>query len=161
MKNNFNGFTLLELVIVIIIIGALASLALPKLMMSVWKAYGVEAINQFNVTRQDIFRCCFMVGEIGDLCISCDSYEYLGTIGGNPNKNTARKFDYYIYWKYDAGVRFFVLVARFRQDTESAVVYIMNYDSVQRKVTEYSICGTKKFLGYGSCPVEVVAHCSL
>ena len=43
--NNKSGFTLLEILVVIIIVGVLASVAMPSLFKNVEKSRGSEALN--------------------------------------------------------------------------------------------------------------------
>ncbi len=50
------GFTLLEIMIVIIIIGVLASLALPRYIKVVEYARGLEALIQIGSLRQSMHR---------------------------------------------------------------------------------------------------------
>jgi len=56
-KYNKSGFTLLEIIIVIIIVGVLASLALPRFFATVEFSKSAEALNSLNVVRQSIERC--------------------------------------------------------------------------------------------------------
>ena len=56
-RNNRSGFTLLEIIIVIIIVGVLASLALPRLFKVVETSRGGEALNNASALRGSIARC--------------------------------------------------------------------------------------------------------
>ena len=65
------AFTLLELIIVIIIIGVLVKLALPKMFTLVERARAAEAVATFATLRSAIDRCILMVGAAGkdeELC---------------------------------------------------------------------------------------------
>ena len=52
-----NGFTLLELLVVLIIIGVLATLALPRLLRTVEFSRTAEALNAFTNIRSAVERC--------------------------------------------------------------------------------------------------------
>jgi prepilin-type N-terminal cleavage/methylation domain-containing protein len=52
-----SGFTLLEIIIVIIIVGVLASLALPRFFATVEFSRSTEALQNGSVVRQSIERC--------------------------------------------------------------------------------------------------------
>jgi len=54
---NKSGFTLLEIIIVIIIVGVLASIALPKFFRTVEYSRSTEALSSINSIRQSIERC--------------------------------------------------------------------------------------------------------
>ena len=56
MKNK-SGFTLLEIIIVIIIIGVLASLALPRFFRTVEYSRASEALASLGAIRQSFNRC--------------------------------------------------------------------------------------------------------
>jgi len=56
-QNNKSGFTLLEIIIVIIIVGVLASLALPRFFSTVEFSKSTEALASMSSIRQSIERC--------------------------------------------------------------------------------------------------------
>ncbi len=55
--NNKSGFTLLEIIIVIIIVGVLASLALPKFFQTVEFSKSTEALTTIGTLRGALERC--------------------------------------------------------------------------------------------------------
>mgnify|MGYP001604188964 CR=1 FL=1 len=57
IKNNKSGFTLLEIIIVIIIVGVLSSLALPRFFSTVEYSKSTEALMSMGVLRQSMERC--------------------------------------------------------------------------------------------------------
>lgn len=57
VRNNKSGFTLLEIIIVIIIVGVLASLALPRFFSTVEFSKSSEALNSIGVLRGAMERC--------------------------------------------------------------------------------------------------------
>lgn len=57
LKQNKSGFTLLEIIIVIIIVGVLASLALPRFFATVEFSKSAEALNAMSTIRQSLERC--------------------------------------------------------------------------------------------------------
>lgn len=60
LKANRSGFTLLEIIIVIIIIGVLASLALPRLFSTVEYSRSTEALSSIATIRSALERCYLM-----------------------------------------------------------------------------------------------------
>ncbi len=56
-QNKRKGFTLLEIIIVIIIIGVLAALALPRFFSMVEYSKSAEALNAFTTIRGSMERC--------------------------------------------------------------------------------------------------------
>ena len=67
-KNN-SGFTLLEIVIAIIIVGVLASLALPKFFSTVEYSKSTEALTAMASLRQSMERCHLQSNET---YVGCD-----------------------------------------------------------------------------------------
>lgn len=57
LKKKNEGFTLLEIIIVIIIVGVLASLALPKFFSTVEYSRSTEALGNLNAIRGAMERC--------------------------------------------------------------------------------------------------------
>ncbi len=61
-KSNRSGFTLLEIIIVIIIVGVLASLALPRFFQTVEFSRSNEAMNIIGAAKRAADRCSIMSG---------------------------------------------------------------------------------------------------
>lgn len=57
IKSNKSGFTLLEIIIVIIIVGVMASLALPRLFSTVEYSRSTEALSAIASIRSSMERC--------------------------------------------------------------------------------------------------------
>ena len=73
MKSNKKGFTLLEIIVVVIIIGVLASLALPKFFATVEFSRSSEALQNLGAIKQSVQRCLLMKGA----ATSCDTVNEL------------------------------------------------------------------------------------
>ncbi len=63
VRNNRSGFTLLEIIIVIIIVGVLASLALPRFFATVEFSKSTEALTAMATIRQSMERCWLMANQ--------------------------------------------------------------------------------------------------
>lgn len=83
-QNKKAGFTLVEIIIVIIILGVLAALALPKLFSTVEFSKSTEALQALGSIRQSIERCYFAS------MVTADS---LGTIATYDNCNAFDEID--------------------------------------------------------------------
>ena len=88
--NNKSGFTLLEIIIVLIIIGVLASLALPRLFSTVEYSRATEALDNLKTIRQSVDRCYLQSADYG-LCIAFGQLDI-----DDPNNVTGRFFQYTI-----------------------------------------------------------------
>ena len=78
------GFTLLELMIVLIIIGVLASLALPRMFGMVEKSRGNEAMNFIREIRNSLERC---YTEKSGTYVDCDNFSNLDVDLSAPNQH--------------------------------------------------------------------------
>lgn len=87
--NNKTGFTLLEIIIVIIIIGVLASLALPRMFAMTDNAKAVEAMSFFKTFRNGM-DMCFMQG--GSTYVGCNTWATIGV--NDPNSEASRHFTF-------------------------------------------------------------------
>jgi len=73
-KNKKNGFTLLEIIIVIIIVGILASLALPRFLKTVEFSRANEGLAQLSSIRRAMERCYLFANTFGT---NCDTFAEL------------------------------------------------------------------------------------
>lgn len=85
---NTKGFTLLEIIIVIIIVGVLASLALPRFFSTVEFSRSTEALNALGVIRKSIARCAM----INDNTFGCDAFTDIDI--DNPGSEPGAHFNY-------------------------------------------------------------------
>jgi len=96
--NKKSGFTLLEIIIVIIIIGVLASLALPKFFSTIQFAKSTEAMNALGEIRRAADRCAMMDGVALNYG-PCSTFGALGL--QNPASTT---WNYVIVNSHNVGV---------------------------------------------------------
>ena len=88
-RDKVKGFTLLEIMIVIIIIGVLATLALPRLYSMVERARVSEAFMAMSVIRSSIERCWLMSDNDFTYCQNFDVLDIQ-----DPSGNVGAHFDY-------------------------------------------------------------------
>ena|SRR3989338_1772233 len=65
---NKKGFTLLEVIIVVIIVGVLMSLALPRFFSVVEQSRGAEALQNISALRGAVTRCALRLGNYSSGC---------------------------------------------------------------------------------------------
>ena len=152
MKNQ-KGFTLLELLIVVIIIGILASIAMPQYMKTIERAKTAEALTNLATLRGAMERYWYEKITMGVAYNPLDDPEFPVNVVDvaavdddipldidNPNADPERKWDYGLAW--DAGnvdAPRFALEAQLRLFGDNAVrrdvnKWIqMNYDGEVRK----------------------------
>jgi len=87
-KNS--GFTLLEIIIVIIIIGILASLALPRIFDTIGFSEAAEAFNNLGVIRKSVERCSLMRSNV---YTDCDNFTNIDI--GDPGTEAGTHFTDY------------------------------------------------------------------
>lgn len=88
--NQKSGFTLLEIIIVIIIVGVLASLALPRFFSTVEFSRSTEALASMSSIRGSIERCYLAGGGVYTGCT-------LGVLDiANPGSSPGANFTYVI-----------------------------------------------------------------
>ena len=85
---NKKGFTLIEILIVIIIVGILASLALPKLTRKIGEAKAAEATTNMGAFVRALDTCY----QTATATTQCDELDELGI--SNPNTPGNRSFNY-------------------------------------------------------------------
>ena len=69
--NNKSGFTLLEIIIVIIIVGVLASLALPRFFDTIEFSRSTEALEYMGHIKRGADRCAMMNGLANPVYTNC------------------------------------------------------------------------------------------
>ena len=126
--NNRSGFTLLEVIIVIIIIGVLASLALPRFFSTVEYSRGSEAMQSLATVRQSVERCYLMRSSYA----SCNSFNTLDVEdpGNTPNSH-------FTYGIASGGAAYTITATRGTRDggTGGTIVLTFNGTTVTRNGT--------------------------
>lgn len=93
LRSNKSGFTLLEIIIVIIIVGVLISLALPRFFETINFARATEAFNAIGVAKRAADRCALMAGAMTGTpnYANCEDWAQIGIEdpGTSPGANFA------------------------------------------------------------------------
>ncbi len=67
-KMGKSGFTLLEILVVIIIVGVLASVAMPTLFRNVERSRATEALNILGTIKRGVEGCAMQFGNVSTTC---------------------------------------------------------------------------------------------
>ena len=78
------GFTLLEVIIVVIIVGVLMSLAVPRFFNVVEQSRGAEALNNLSDLRRSMVRCQLRQNSY----LNCDAFSNLDLLDPSTAPNT-------------------------------------------------------------------------
>lgn len=134
--SNQRGFTLLEIIIVLIIIGVLTGLAAPRFFNTIEYSRSVEAIQSIRVIAEAIERCATWSGGI---YIDCTGGDFNVLDIPNPEESPGSHFSY-IFAPSD---RYVITAIRNTQDGGTAGdLIIYNYIS-----TGFQRWGTGAFEG--------------
>lgn len=85
IKQNKSGFTLLEIIIVVIIVGVLASLALPRFFSTVEFSRGQEALGAMAAVRGGLERCYVSKGATDYTGCTITNIDTGDPLAGAPN----------------------------------------------------------------------------
>lgn len=130
--SNRSGFTLLEIIIVIIIVGVLASLALPRLFATIEYSRSTEALGAITVIRGSMERCYLASGGNYTACKNWGSELDVPNPGLSPNAH----FNYGI--TPDARVGYTIVATRNTLDggtSTDTITLIQNAATVSRAGT--------------------------
>ena len=85
MLKNKSGFTLLEILVVIIIVGVLASVAMPQLFRNVERSRATEALQSLGATKRSIEGCAM---QFNNVYTNCGTYALIGMTDPSYNATT-------------------------------------------------------------------------
>lgn len=93
MGKNKSGFTLLEILVVIIIVGVLASVAMPQLFRNIERSRATEALASLGATKRSIEACAM---QFNNDFSTCNTYAAIGMTDPsyNTTTNAASHFGY-------------------------------------------------------------------
>lgn len=109
MKLNAKGFTLIEILTVIVILGVLAGLAVPVYVGQVEKARGSEAIDHLNAARASMIR--YFADKNTYVGATIPSDGSAGTVDYNPNTSVGGQVGFFDYTVGNLAAGTFTLTA--------------------------------------------------
>ncbi len=119
------GFTLLEVLIVVIIIGILASIALPQYIATLEKGRSGEAVVNIGSIRTSLDRYWYQNNDLTGATLPSDGLA--GTLDiDNPNAVTNRLYNYAISGLSGAGAAraYTVTATRLKSGVEDATIWV-------------------------------------
>ena len=105
LRTSRKGFTLLELLIVIVILGVLAGLAIPAYQGAVEKARGQEALTALQATREACVRFYAINGSYASIDAALTNLDY------NPNAAAGGQTQLFTYAASNLAAATFTLTA--------------------------------------------------
>lgn len=138
LKQNKSGFTLLEIIIVIIIVGVLASLALPRFFSTVEFSKSTEALNAMGTIRQSMERCYLAAGGTYNPSTPC---QISNLDVEDPANSPGARFTYVVSGQSATG--YSILATRNNADGGDGSSTI----SIVQSATGVTRSGTGKFVG--------------
>ncbi len=84
IRSNKKGFTLLEILIVVVILGVVAGLALPQYFSTIEKSRAQEALSSLSATRQAMIQYFSETGDYSGAIIG-NAANTTGNLSYNPN----------------------------------------------------------------------------
>ena len=133
---NRSGFTLLEILVVIIIVGVLASVAMPTLFKNVERSRATEALNTLGIMKRSMDGCSM---QFNNQYNNCSTYNAIAMT--DPGTNAGTHFTYLIVTA--AGTSFTIRAVRNTSDNGvggDQINLINTNDVITRS-------GTTNFLG--------------
>ncbi len=110
MQRKRKGFTLLEVLIVVIIIGVLAAIALPQYTNTIEKAKSAEATSTIGALRSSMERYWYDQGSFGTSYTRATDLDDLDI--DNPNDDTGARYEYSLTDLSDISVKTYTIDAK-------------------------------------------------
>ena len=149
LKNKKSGFTLLEIIIVIIIVGVLASLALPRLFSTIEYSRSTEALSYLGQLKRGWVTCATTFADGADPTpahfLSCDTTNQMGY------ESTGAHYSYTATAPAPGDANSVVLTATRRANNGAAGGDIISVSHNLVTLEDGRKCGDGAFSAIGDC----------